>query len=182
MTRGALDEGAMQGDTGNDDAGRRPVLVMVDGSAPHLDVEPRTSLAAALREAGATAVHVGCEQGVCGTCTVLLDGSPVRSCLVLAVQAEGATVETAGSLAEEGRLGSVQRCFAARGALQCGFCTPGFLVLTEWLARQPGEWDEEEVRDVVTANLCRCTGYAPIVAAVTDVCRQRRPQEQDKSR
>ena len=152
----------------------RPAHVVVDGALEAWDVEPRTSLAAALREAGATSVHVGCEQGICGTCTVLLDGEPVRSCLVLAVQAEGATVDTAASLAPAGELSAVQQAFACHGALQCGFCTPGFLVLADWLARQPGDATDEEVADVVGANLCRCTGYAPIAAAVSEVCRSRR--------
>ena len=137
----------------------------INGCAGTLEAKPRVSLADALRERGLTGTHLGCEHGVCGSCTVLLDDEPVRSCLVLALQAEGATVETVEALADGDRLDPLQRAFQDERALQCGFCTPGFVVLLAWLLRREPTASEARIRDVISSNLCRCTGYAPIVAA-----------------
>src|SRR5439155_15524702 len=118
------------------------------------------------RDLGLTGTTVGCELGSCGTCTVLADGEPVRACLMLAVQADGKQIETVESLAAAGGLNPLQRAFRDCGALQCGFCTPGFLMLgTELLRREPDP-TREQVRECVAANLCRCTGYAPIIEAI----------------
>ena len=138
----------------------------VNGTPYDIDVEPRRTLADALRqECGLTGTHVGCEHGVCGACTVIMDGEPVRACLIFAVQAEGADLRTV-----EGLGGSaLQEAFMAHHGLQCGFCTPGFLMLaTAVLERDPAASDETII-DALSSNLCRCTGYAGIIAAVLAV-------------
>ncbi len=142
------------------------VQLTLNGAPGTLEAKPRWSLADALRESGLTGTHLGCEHGVCGACTVLLDDEPVRACLVLAIQAEGATVETVEALADGDLLDPVQRAFQEERGLQCGFCTPGFVVLAAWLLRHEPDASEVRVREVLSSNLCRCTGYAPIVAAV----------------
>jgi len=142
------------------------------------EAEPRVLLSDFLRHAlGATGTHVGCEHGVCGCCTVMLDGTAVRSCLTLAVQAEGRAVTTVESLADgDGKLNALQQAFQKHHALQCGFCTPGILMsFTDFLKRNPNP-SEAEVVDVLSGHLCRCTGYAGIVAAVLDVAGQRHPK------
>lgn len=143
------------------------VRLRVNGADAAVEVPPRMSLADALRDRlGLTGTHLGCEHGVCGACTVLLDGDPVRSCLVLAVQADGAEVRTVEGLEREGGLHPLQEAFRDHHALQCGFCTPGFLMLAaDLLEREPNAL-EERLREVLAANLCRCTGYARIVQAV----------------
>ena len=142
------------------------VHLLLNGESRTLDVPARASLADAVRALGATGTRVGCEHGVCGTCTVLLDGEPVRSCLVLALQADGRSVTTVEGLASDGELHPVQRAFLDHGALQCGFCTPGFVVLAAALLEREPDASEERVVEALSSNLCRCTGYAPIVAAV----------------
>ena len=142
------------------------VNVMLNGDPRTLEAMPRWSLADTLRASGLTGTHLGCEHGVCGACTVLLDDEPVRSCLVLAVQAEGARIDTVEALADGELLHPVQRAFAEHQALQCGFCTPGYVVLAAWLVRREPNADEARIRDVLSSNLCRCTGYSPIVTAV----------------
>jgi carbon-monoxide dehydrogenase small subunit len=140
----------------------------VNGVAHELAVPARRLLSDALRhDLGLTGTHVGCEHGVCGACTVLLDGAPVRSCLVLAVSAQGAEITTVEGLAEpDGSLGPVQQAFAECHGLQCGFCTPGFLTtITAGLRDNPSP-THEEAREMVAGNLCRCTGYQNIVKAV----------------
>jgi 2-furoyl-CoA dehydrogenase 2Fe-2S iron sulfur subunit len=135
------------------------------------EAEPRMLLSDFLRHVlGATGTHVGCEHGVCGCCTVLIDGAAVRSCLTLAVQAEGRAVTTVESLADpDGKLNALQQAFQNNHALQCGFCTPGILMsFTDFLARNPRP-TEAEVVEVLSGHLCRCTGYAGIVAAVLEV-------------
>ena len=127
---------------------------------------PRWTLADALRGAGLTGTHLGCEHGVCGACNVLLDGEPVRSCLVLALQAEGRDVTTVEGLADGADLHPVQRDFVTARAQQCGFCTPGFVVLAAWLRNAEPDATDARVREVLSSNLCRCTGYGPIVRAV----------------
>ena len=144
------------------------LALTVNGVEHEVAVESRRTLADVLRhDLALTGTHVGCEHGVCGACTVLLDGAPVRACLLFAAQAEGADVRTVESLAgPDGTLSDLQQSFTEHHALQCGFCTPGFLMLAQgWLAENP-EPDREEVREVVSANLCRCTGYQTIVDAV----------------
>lgn len=137
----------------------------LNGEPAMLTATPRTTLADAVRAHGLTGTHLGCEHGVCGACTLLLDAEPVRGCLVLALQAAGRRVDTVEGLAREGQLNTVQRAFVEHRAQQCGFCTPGFVVLASWLAEREPEADGARVREVLASNLCRCTGYAPIVAA-----------------
>ncbi|HEY4471249.1 MAG TPA: (2Fe-2S)-binding protein [Stellaceae bacterium] len=132
-----------------------------------LRLEPRRTLLDAIREeCGLTGTHIGCEHGVCGACTVLLDSQPIRACLMFAVQAAGAVIHTVEGLATGDALDPVQRAFIAHHGVQCGFCTPGFLMLaTGVLAREP-DISDDELREVLSSNLCRCTGYQNIVAAV----------------
>jgi 2-furoyl-CoA dehydrogenase 2Fe-2S iron sulfur subunit len=149
---------------------RAEVNLTLNGAPVSGYAEARTLLADFLREAcGATGVHVGCEHGVCGCCTVIIDGVAARSCLALAVQAAGATIETVESLAgKDGTLNALQAAFKKHHALQCGFCTPGILMsLTDFLRRNPRP-AREEVVEVVGGHLCRCTGYANIIDAVMD--------------
>jgi carbon-monoxide dehydrogenase small subunit len=145
---------------------RLAVEIELNGDAAVLTVPARWTLADALREAGLTGTHLGCEQGVCGACTVLLDDAPVRSCLVLAAQAHGHRVRTIEGVAGNGELHPLQRAFREHHALQCGFCTPGFVVLALALLEDEPDASEERVREVLASNLCRCTGYKPIVRAV----------------
>jgi aerobic-type carbon monoxide dehydrogenase small subunit (CoxS/CutS family) len=156
---------------------KRSVRVVVNGRGYEAEVEPRRTLADFLRhDLDLTGTHVGCEHGVCGACTILLDGAAVRSCLLLAVQADGHQVTTVEGLASpSGELSPIQQAFHEHHALQCGFCTPGFLIsITELLERQPGLSDERAVREALSGNLCRCTGYAGIVDAVLEVAAQQR--------
>jgi carbon-monoxide dehydrogenase small subunit len=147
------------------------VELTLNGSPVSLEVEPRVTLADAVREqAGLTGTHLGCEHGVCGACTVLVDGQAIRSCLLFAVQAQGCSVETVEGLGDGSH--PLQRAFHARHALQCGFCTAGFLMLAEGLLRNEPHAPEERVREVLSSNLCRCTGYTPIVRAVLDAQRE----------
>ena len=150
------------------------ITLNVNGRAHELLLESRKTLADTLRQdLGLTGTHLGCEHGICGACTVLLDGEPVRSCLIFGVQADGHEVRTVESLADGGELNDLQQAFSRHHGLQCGFCTPGFLMLAEaYLATKP-QPDREQVREVISANLCRCTGYQGIVDAVCDVARQR---------
>jgi aerobic-type carbon monoxide dehydrogenase small subunit (CoxS/CutS family) len=141
------------------------VEVVLNGARATLRASPRWTLADAVRAHGLTGTHLGCEHGVCGACTVLLDGEPVRSCLVLALQADGRRVDTVEGLANGEELHPVQVAFRRERAQQCGFCTPGFVVLAAWLVENEPDADEERVRDVLSSNLCRCTGYGPILAA-----------------
>jgi aerobic carbon-monoxide dehydrogenase small subunit len=145
------------------------IHLKVNGRDHDLSVEARRTLADMLRhDLGYTGTHLGCEHGICGACTVLLDGAPVRSCLVFGVQADGAEVRTVEGLAgPDGQLSGLQQSFSDHHALQCGFCTPGFLMLAEaYLAETEGPPTPDQVREVVAANLCRCTGYQGIVEAI----------------
>jgi carbon-monoxide dehydrogenase small subunit len=147
------------------------VSMVVNGRPVQAEVEPRRLLADFLREeAHLYGTHLGCEHGVCGACTVLLDGEPVRSCLMLAVQADGAEITTVEGLTPEGGgLHPLQEAFRDHHALQCGFCTPGFLLSSVHLLRErPDIDDEDEIREALAGNLCRCTGYSNIVDAVRD--------------
>jgi carbon-monoxide dehydrogenase small subunit len=144
-----------------------PIRVTVNGRPYERSVEPRLLLSDFLRhELGLTGTHVGCEHGVCGACTVLFDGEPVRSCLMFAVQADGHEVRTVESLGTIEDMHPLQRAFQEKHALQCGYCTPGFLMtLVPWLAEHPAPSDDD-VREAISGNLCRCTGYQNIVEAV----------------
>ena len=144
------------------------VAVEVNGRAYEREAEPRTLLSDFLRhELGLTGTNVGCEHGVCGACTVQLDGEAVRSCLMLAVQADGHAIRTVeGLAAADGGLHPLQEAFQEAHALQCGFCTPGFLLSLEAFLRERPDPSDEEIREALAGNLCRCTGYLPIVEAV----------------
>jgi carbon-monoxide dehydrogenase small subunit len=144
------------------------VSFSVNGRREQVDVEPRRTLADALREdLGLTGTHLGCEHGVCGACTILLDGEPVRSCLMLAVQADGSALTTVeGLAADDGELHPLQKAFAERHGLQCGFCTPGFLISALHLLTTNPDPSRDDIRAELSGNICRCTGYAGIVDAV----------------
>ena len=145
------------------------IHLTVNGSARSLSVDARTTLADALRgKLRLTGTHLGCEHGVCGACTVIVDGAAVRSCLMLALQAEGCEVTTVEGLGDADHLGPLQLAFRKHHALQCGFCTPGILTTAHALLLEEPDADEARIREVVSGNLCRCTGYLPIVAAILD--------------
>ncbi len=163
------------------------ISLKVNDRRHELVVEARRTLADMLRhDLGYTGTHLGCEHGICGACTIILDGAPVRACLVFGVQADGAEVRTVEGLADGEQLSDLQQAFSDHHALQCGFCTPGFLMLAEaylaegYLAEayladadQPAELTEEQARELVASNLCRCTGYQGIVEAVLATARAR---------
>ena len=147
------------------------VTLSINGADRTVEVEPRRTLADTLRDdCGLTGTHTGCEHGVCGACTVLLDGEPVRSCLMFAVQADGRKLRTVEGLAvktKEGeQLHPLQQAFIDHHGLQCGFCTPGFLMLAVATLERKPDIGEEELREVLSSNLCRCTGYKNIIKAV----------------
>ena len=145
----------------------RKIQLTVNGVTHEGLVEPRLTLADFLRgELGLVGTHVGCEHGVCGACTVLLDGKTVRACLMLAVQADGAQLTTVEGLDEDGRLHPIQEAFREEHGLQCGFCTPGFLLTVYELLEDSPEPSEDEIMDALGGQICRCTGYQPILAAV----------------
>ncbi|MDT0462032.1 (2Fe-2S)-binding protein [Streptomyces gibsoniae] len=154
------------------------ITLTVNGTGHSLDVEPRRLLADVLRDdLGLTGTHLGCEHGICGACSILMDGEPVRSCLVLAVQADGRCLRTVEGLAgPDGEPHPLQRAFSAEHALQCGFCTPGFLMAAAGaLDADPDLADHPEAMDhVVGSNICRCTGYGPIRRAVERAAREQR--------
>jgi aerobic carbon-monoxide dehydrogenase small subunit len=143
------------------------VELHVNGQLHRISIEPRQTLADALRDnCGLTGTHLGCEHGVCGACTVIADGRAIRSCLMFAVQAQGIRIVSVEGLGEPGNLHPLQRSFIQHHALQCGFCTPGFLMLAAATLRETPDIDEAALRDVLASNLCRCTGYKNILAAV----------------
>ena len=148
-------------------SGTLPVRLTVNGESREALAEPRRTLADFLRhDLGLTGTHVGCEHGVCGSCTVVVGGEPVRSCLMLAVQADGAEVLTIEGLAADGRLHPVQEAFRERHSFQCGFCTPGFVMTAYAFLRESPEPSRAEIRKALSSNLCRCTGYQSIVDGV----------------
>ena len=151
-----------------------PVAVTVNGQPREATVEPRLTLADFLRErCSLTGTHLGCEHGVCGACTVLLDGAAVRACLVFAVQADGCEVTTIEGMAEpDGALSPVQEAFRDCHGLQCGFCTPGFVVSVTAFLRDHPDPTDDEIREGLAGNLCRCTGYQGILAAVRSASRK----------
>jgi carbon-monoxide dehydrogenase small subunit len=143
------------------------ITLLINGQAHAISVEPRKTLVDAIRDdCGQTGTHIGCEHGVCGTCTIILDGEAVRSCLMFAIQANGKAIRTVEGLANGEELHPLQQAFIDHHGLQCGFCTPGFLMLaTNALERNPNIGDAE-LLDVLSSNLCRCTGYQNIIKAV----------------
>ena len=150
----------------------RPISLTVNGEPHHATVETRKTLADFLREdCQLTGTHLGCEHGVCGACTVILDGDAVRSCLLFAVQVDGAAVTTVEGLAPSGELTPVQEAFRAEHGLQCGFCTPGFVMSVHAFLAEYPEPTRDEVLDALAGNLCRCTGYQGIVRAVERAAR-----------
>jgi aerobic-type carbon monoxide dehydrogenase small subunit (CoxS/CutS family) len=157
---------------------RQAITLQVNGKEASLLVEPRQTLAEALRsELDLTGTHLGCEHGVCGACTVLYNGEAIRGCLMLAVQAQGAAITTIEGACLDVGLTRLQESFRRHHALQCGFCTPGMVLsLQQLLERQP-EAGEAEVREAISGNLCRCTGYQTIVAAALAVLAEIRPGE-----
>ena len=151
------------------------VTLRVNGADCHADVEPRTLLVQLLRESlGLTGTHVGCVVGECGACSVLVDGVLVKSCLMLAVQAGGRAVTTVEGLAQDGTLSAIQAAFVEHSALQCGFCTPGFLMASRALLARTPHPTEEQIRQDLSSNLCMCTGYMNIVKAVAAAASSRR--------
>lgn len=145
----------------------REVTLTVNGQAYSASVEPRTTLVDLLRgELGLTGTHVGCEHGVCGACTILVNGQAVRSCIMLAVQADGAELMTVEGLSEDGQLHPIQQAFIDRRGLQCGFCTPGFLMSVYELLQHNPQPSDEEIKDALGGELCRCTGYQSILKSV----------------
>ena len=154
------------------------IRLVLNGSMVDRVCEPRMLLSDFIRhEIGATGTHVGCEHGVCGACTVVVDGRPARACLTLALQVEGCEVRTVESLADQqGRLGVLQSAFQRNHALQCGFCTAGILMSLDALLARCAQADEAEIRDVLTGHLCRCTGYASIIKAALEAAAELRRQ------
>ena len=143
------------------------VTLRINGRDYAISVEPRRTLADAIRDnCGLTGTHVGCEHGVCGACTVIVDGAPVRSCLMFAAQADGKTIRTVEGLAKGDTLHPMQQAFMDHHALQCGFCTPGFLMLAVGVLEREPDIGDEALLDVLSSNLCRCTGYQNIIKAV----------------
>ena len=144
-----------------------PVSLTINGHKFAVEVEARRILADVIREeCGLTGTHLGCEHGVCGACTVIVDGEPIRSCLMLAVQADGAEIETVEGLSAGETLHPLQHAFIEHHALQCGFCTPGFLMLAAAVLRQNPDISDADLMDALSSNLCRCTGYQNLKAAV----------------
>jgi aerobic carbon-monoxide dehydrogenase small subunit len=154
------------------------IVLDINGAAHEATVEPRRTLADVIRDdCGLTGTHIGCEHGVCGACTVLVDGAPIRACLMFAVQANGKKIRTVEGLQRGAALHPLQQAFIDHHALQCGFCTPGFLMLAVGLFEQKPDIGEEELLDVLSSNLCRCTGYENIVKAVKAVAAQMSPSK-----
>ena len=154
---------------------KRSITLTVNGHNHELLVEPRKLLADALREdCRLTGTHVGCEHGVCGACTVLVDGKPVRSCLTYAIQMEGHEVSTIESVAVNAELSPLQQALHEEHGLQCGFCTPGIVMTFEAFLKNKPDPSDEEIRDALSGNLCRCTGYQNIVKAIQKAAEQMR--------
>ncbi len=154
---------------------KHDIALTINGRDYAVSVDARRTLADVIREdCGQTGTHIGCEHGICGACTVIVDGAPVRSCLMFAVQANGKPIRTVEGLAEGDQLHPMQRAFMENHALQCGFCTPGFLMLTVGTLEREPDISDEDLLDVIASNLCRCTGYANIVDAVRQVAAEMR--------
>jgi carbon-monoxide dehydrogenase small subunit len=146
---------------------RRQITLNINGEDFAVTVEPRRTLVDVIRDdCGQTGTHIGCEHGVCGACTLLVDGEPMRACLIFAVQADGRRIRTVEGLASGDRLHPMQEAFMQHHALQCGFCTPGFLMLVVGALEKKPDLNDEEMLDILSSNLCRCTGYENIIKAV----------------
>jgi len=157
---------------------KRDVTLSINGRRYTIRVEPRKTLVDAIREdCGQTGTHIGCEHGVCGACTIILDGEAVRSCLMFAVQAEGKEIRTVEGLAKGDELHPLQRAFIENHGLQCGFCTPGFLMLAVNALEKNPELTGEDLVDLLSSNLCRCTGYANIIKSVEAAAKEMRIQK-----
>lgn len=151
-------------------ADEHPITLEVNGQRRQVQCEPRRTLADVLRhDLRLTGTHLGCEHGICGACTVLVDGEPARACLMFGVQADGRRVETVEGLAQDGQLNALQEAFSEHHGLQCGFCTPGFLMLATGLLRENPTPTDDDICDAAAANLCRCTGYQGILDAIRAV-------------
>jgi carbon-monoxide dehydrogenase small subunit len=149
---------------------KQPMTFTINGEIYEDEIDARRTLLEVLRENfGLTGTKKGCNEGECGTCTVLLDGKPIASCLVLAVEAQGRMIETVEGLGQKGELHRLQQAFIEHGAFQCGFCTPGVLMAAKGLLNENPKPSEEEVRRAIAGNLCRCTGYNKYVEAILDV-------------
>ena len=145
----------------------KPISVTINGELHERDVDARRLLVHFIRDdLGLTGTHIGCDTGNCGACTVLVDGTAVKSCMLLAVQADGASIETVESLAPDGELHVLQQAFSEHHALQCGYCTPGMLMSAKYLLDNNPEPTEHEIRRAIQGNICRCTGYVNIVEAI----------------
>ena len=157
---------------------RTGIELTVNGRTRDVSVPPRMTLVDCLRdELRLTGTHVGCEHGVCGACSVLLDGAPIRSCLIYAVQAEGHEVTTVEGLADaDGTLSAIQDSFWENHAMQCGYCTPGMLIAGQALLAENPDPSEADIREAISGNLCRCTGYQQIVEAIAEAARRRREE------
>jgi len=153
------------------------VTLHINGRAYPISIEPRRTLVDAIREeCGQTGTHIGCEHGVCGACTVIVDGEPVRSCLMFAVQAGGKAIRTVEGLAKGDEMHPMQRAFMEHHGLQCGFCTPGFLMLAVGVLEREPDISDEDLMDTLSSNLCRCTGYQNIIKAVRAAAIEMRPK------
>jgi aerobic carbon-monoxide dehydrogenase small subunit len=151
------------------------ITLTINGEEHGVMVEPRRTLADAIREdCGQTGTHIGCEHGVCGACTVLVDDVPMRSCLMFAVQADGKRIRTVEGLAQNGKYHPLQQAFMDFHGLQCGFCTPGFLMLVTGVLEREPEISDNDLLDVLSSNLCRCTGYQNIIKAARQAAKEMR--------
>jgi len=149
---------------------KRNITLTINGRRHDVTVDQRWTLADVIRDqCGQTGTHIGCEHGVCGACTILLDGEPIRSCLMFGVQAEGAEIRTVEGLAEGEKMHPLQAAFMEHHALQCGYCTPGFLMLAAGILEKQPDIGDQELNEILSSNLCRCTGYVNIAKAVRAV-------------
>jgi carbon-monoxide dehydrogenase small subunit len=154
---------------------KQNIILTINGRAHNIAVEPRRTLVDAIRDdCGQTGTHIGCEHGICGACTVIVNGEPVRSCLMFAVQADGKKIRTVEGLAKGDELHPMQRAFMEHHGLQCGFCTPGFLMLAVGVLEREPDISDPDLLDVLSSNLCRCTGYQNIIKAVRAAAKEMR--------
>ena len=154
---------------------KHDIDLTVNGRTHKISIEARKTLADALRDdCNLTGTHLGCEHGVCGACTILVDGEPLRACLMYAIQAEGRDIRTVEGLAEQGRLHPLQKAFIEHHGLQCGYCTPGFLMLAAGILEKEPDINDEDLADALSSNLCRCTGYENILKAVRAAAQEMR--------
>ncbi|MFT5133003.1 MAG: carbon-monoxide dehydrogenase small subunit [Gammaproteobacteria bacterium] len=149
------------------------ITLDINAQQYEVSVEPRQTLVDVIRQdCGLSGTHVGCEQGVCGSCTIIIDGVAIRSCLMFAVQAQGKEIKTIEGMAKDGHLHPIQRAFTENHALQCGFCTPGFIMLIQAYLDEHAAPTDDEIVELLSSNLCRCTGYQNIIKAVKQLVRQ----------